>query len=405
MAIGVSQVRVGVVGLGTIGRQELELWHVGGFATVGHDLSTSVVEELSGSYSGVKDPPALTTAADALHECDVLVLCLPTASAGGGISLRAFDDFIDVRKAGQWRADQLTIVASTVPIGFSRDLASRIGVTRLAHAPERFDPGRPVTLGTIPRVVGGTTNEARDAAIAYYGRVGVSASGTSSLEVAEASKLLENAFRLVNIALANEFAALCQRIGVSTGEIIQAAASKPFGFMPHYPGPGAGGMCIPVVPLFLLEAARTLDMDLPILSAAIHSNDAQPDRVVGWIEEIVKGDTPKARILVIGATYKANYPDTRGSAALKLIDRLAGRYETAVCDPIVNQADLPTSVTLHRTLPDEDYDLAVIALRHESVDLQTIGRLAPVVMDLTRGEIRGAAAPSRERTSKVGAPQ
>jgi UDP-N-acetyl-D-glucosamine dehydrogenase len=405
VSVGVTKVCVGVVGLGTIGRQELDLWHSGGFATVGYDVSVNIVQTVDAAYSGLERAPLLTSTADAIRDCDLIVLCLPTAGSNGEISVRAFDEFVDVRRSGRWRVDQLTIVASTVPIGFSRVLASRIGVNRLAHAPERFDPGRPLALGTIPRVVGGLTDEARDAAITYYRRVGVVASATNSLEVAEASKLFENAFRLVNIALANEFAALCQRIGISTGDVIEAAASKPFGFMPHYPGPGAGGMCIPVVPRFLVEAARGLDTEMPILEAAIQSNDGRPDLVVLWIDEILRGRPSATRVVVVGATYKANYPDTRGSTALKLINKLARRYETAVYDPVVSSSDLPSGVTLHRTVPGEHYDLVVIAVPHASIDLENIGDLAPLVMDLTRGETRGVAASSAERSSKVGVRQ
>jgi UDP-N-acetyl-D-glucosamine dehydrogenase len=388
--IPVSVLRVGVVALGTIGRQELRLWRGGGFGMVGYDVNSSALQEITAQDSDGEGSVELVSTPDALQDCGVLLLCLPTADRDANVTLRAFDDFVAVRSTGSWLPSQLTIVASTVPIGFTRALAQRIGATHVAHAPERFDPGRSASLGAIPRVVGGLTDQARDAAIALYVRLGVSASPASSVEVAEASKLLENAFRLLNIAFVNEFAALCQRLGISTAEVIQAAASKPFGFMPHYPGPGAGGLCIPVVPQFLLDTAREQRVDFRTLDASIKANAAQPDLIGDRIDEILSGTAGRPRVLVVGATYKANYPDARGSMTLKLIRRLARKYETAVLDPWIRSTKLPKGVVRHDSTPEERFDLVVIAVRHSSVETEKVGELAPVVVDLTRGELRVA---------------
>src|SRR5207244_9886208 len=154
--------------------------------------------------------------------------------------------------------DRLVVVASTVPIGFTRNLAARLGSHGrvVSHAPERFDPGRGTDLGEIPRVVGALSAEALDLTISLYAKAKVPTHQVEPVEVAEASKLLENSFRLVNISFINEFAELCRRLGIVAADVIDAAATKPFAFMAHQPGVGARGTCIPTMPRYLPAAAR-----------------------------------------------------------------------------------------------------------------------------------------------------
>src|SRR5207302_460723 len=190
-----------------------------------------------------------------LDTCGVLVVCLPTVTRAGEPSLAAFDRFtLELRRLPV--RERLIVVASTVPVGFSRRFAERLGShgALVAHVPERFDPGRATELRAIPRVVGGVNAKARELATALYMKAGVSACPVDPIEVAEASKLLENSFRLVNIAFINEFADLCRRLGIRAADVVDAAATKPFAFMPHYPGAGAGGECVPTMPKYLVEA-------------------------------------------------------------------------------------------------------------------------------------------------------
>src|SRR4029077_6836928 len=172
-------------------------------------------------------------------------------------------------------ANRLIVIASTIPIGFTRELAQLIGEhgRLIAHVPERFDPGRSTELGEIPRVVGGLTAEARDLAADLYTHLGIPITKVDPVEVAEASKLLENLFRLVNIAFINEFAELWRRVGIPAADVIDAAATKPFAFMAHSPGVGAGGPCIPTMPQYLLEAADRAGFKMPILSDAVSGNE------------------------------------------------------------------------------------------------------------------------------------
>ena len=258
-----------MVGLGTIGSQELALWQRSGHETVGYDISESRVNALAAKSSS--GPSArLTARIEDLDDADALILCLPNLTSTHENSMAAFDQFVSDARVLSDR-ERLIVVASTVPIGFTRELAARFGPhgRLVAHAPERFDPGRGTALGEIPRVVGATSTEALDLTIELYTRAGVATHAVEPVEVAEASKLLENSFRLVNISFINEFAELCRRIGITASDVIDAAATKPFAFMAHKPGVGAGGTCIPTVPRYLLDAAEQAGLAMPILKDAI----------------------------------------------------------------------------------------------------------------------------------------
>jgi UDP-N-acetyl-D-glucosamine dehydrogenase len=378
--------RVGVIGLGTIGRQELSLLRGGDHDLVGYDNRASVTREVAATETDRTRRVTLTSDPSALETCITLILCLPTVDAHGEISLAAFDDVLD-KLRGRVKDDALVIVASSVPIGFTRGFAGRLGTTLVAAAPERFDPGRGLELARIPRVVGGLTAHATDQALAHYRAFGVATRRVESPEVAEASKILENAFRLLNVAFINEFADVCRRLGLVAADVIDAAATKPFGFMAHYPGAGAGGVCVPVVPRYLLAAAADVEGSAPILTAALRANDEQPARIARTISGSLSQNGGK--ILVVGATYKADYSDSRGSPALRLIRELASSHTVEVLDPVLNERDIPDGVVLHREVPLGQFVAVVIAVRHKDLKLDAISALAPVVFDLGRGEVRG----------------
>jgi len=376
--------KVGVVGLGIIGSQELALWQRAGHETVGFDVSESRVKAL-GSHAGSR----LSTRIADLNDADVLILCLPNLSPSGENSMAAFDRFVAEVQALEEK-ERLIIVASTVPIGFTRELAARFGTRgRLfAHAPERFDPGRGTELGEIPRVVGALTAEAMELTVELYKGAGVTTHQVEPVEVAEASKLLENSFRLVNISFINEFAELCRRLGIAAADVIDAAATKPFAFMAHQPGVGAGGTCIPTMPRYLLDAARANGLEMPILQDAVTGNEQIIERVADHLRELLSASgIERGRVLVVGASYKPNYPDARASAAIAFARGLAKHHSVVVYDPIVETANFPQDVELVRSLPQARFDAVVIALKHRDTDVDALRQLSPVLIDLVRGAV------------------
>ena len=371
---------VGVVGLGTIGSQELALWQRSGHKAVGYDVSESRVQAAGADAS---------TSVGVLTPADVLVVCLPNLAPDGSNSMAAFDRFVSDAQSLKPK-DRLIIVASTVPIGFTRDLAARLGAQGrlVAHAPERFDPGRGTELGEIPRVVGALDADALILTIDLYKSAGVTTHPVDPIEVAEASKLLENSFRLVNIAFINEFAELCRRIGIAAADVIDAAATKPFAFMAHQPGVGAGGTCIPTMPRYLLDAARQQGLEMPILQDAVTGNEQVVARVADHLRDLLSaGGIERGRVLVVGASYKPNYPDARASAALAFARGLSAHHSVVVYDPIVEAANFPPEVTLVRAVPETPFDAVVIAIKHRNTDIDALRRLSPILIDLVRGAV------------------
>ncbi len=379
------------MGLGTVGVQEVTLWRRAGYPTVGYDVSDSQLRAFrSAALDGSGPQPILSGDFRDLNDCAVLILCLPNLDPDGRLSMEAFDRFAsEARRLGM--AERLIILASTIPIGFSREFAARLGPqgALVAHAPERFDPGRGTELGEIPRVLGATTARALDWATELYSSAHVAVHRVEPVEVAEASKLLENAFRLVNIAFINEFAELCRHVGIAAADVVDAAASKPFAFLPHYPGAGAGGRCIPTMPRYLVQAAHAHQLKLPILEAAVTGNDELGERVGAHLRRLLAEEGgSRARVLVVGVTYKPNYPDARGSAALRLALRLQADYEVVVLDPIVDRSALPADLEVRRELlADEFFDAVVIALKHRDTDTAALRRHARICVDLVRGDV------------------
>lgn len=372
--------RVGIVGLGTIGVQEFALWQRAGLEPIGYDTSERRVRAL--------DTPHITTSIRDLEPADALVLCLPNIGPAGENNLDAFDQFAGALQSLSEK-ERLVVVASTVPIGFTRGYAARLGHhgQLVAHAPERFDPGRGTELGEIKRVVGALTPRALDLTVSLYTAAHVPTYRVEPVEVAEASKLLENSFRLVNISFINEFAELCRRMGIVAADVIDAAATKPFAFMAHQPGVGAGGICIPTMPRFLLEAAREAGIEMPILEDAVSANAQVVKRVGDHVRRLLaSSDIQRARILVVGATYKPNYPDIRGSAALGFARGLATQHEVTVLDPVVDAAGFPEDLPLIREVPlGRRFDAVVIALKHRDTDVAALRELSPILIDLVRG--------------------
>src|SRR4051794_226450 len=409
--------RIGIVGLGYVGLPLAVTFAEAGCDVVGVDVDSGKVSALRGGRSHIEDIPderlagaagriMFTTRFVELHEADAILVCVPTPLTRNrepdlGPLLAAAQSL-----AGVVRAGQTVILESTTFPGTTRShmvpLLEESGLRAgedfaLAFSPERVDPGRTdYTLRTTPKVIGGLTAACTDAAAAVYAPVCDHVVRVSTPEVAELSKLLENIFRSVNIALVNEMAILADRMGIDIWEVVEAASTKPYGFMRFEPGPGMGGHCLPVDPFYLTWKAREYDMSTEFIELAGKVNQHMPyfcleraERALNDAGKPVRG----SRILVVGVSYKAGVGDIRESPALKIIKLLRSRGgDVSYHDPHV--PELPEQGLRSSDLEVLDSaDLAVIVTAHPGVDHAAIVRRAPVTLDL-RGVTRNLREPS-----------
>jgi UDP-N-acetyl-D-glucosamine dehydrogenase len=371
------------------------------------DVSSPQLRELVGS--GLL---RATTDFSALGDCDCVIICVPTPlrkTKEPDISyiLAAADE---IRKS--LRRGQLVILESTTYPGTTDEVLLPIFESAglkldsdflLAFSPERVDPGNPqFQTHNIPKVVGGSTEDSTEAAALLYSQVVGSVHAVSSARVAEAAKLLENTFRAVNIGMANEMARLCYALGIDTWEVIRAAATKPFGFMAFYPGPGIGGHCIPLDPHYLSWKARQHGFDSRFIGLAEEVNSRMPDHVVQLVSDglndarkSVKG----SRVLLLGVAYKKDINDVRESPALSIIDRLRAKgAEVRYHDPFIAgvsfedaHTEAPGEPLQSVALTDGELgsaDCVVIVTDHSGVDYARVCRLSALVVD-TRNALGG----------------
>ncbi|MFL5820000.1 MAG: nucleotide sugar dehydrogenase [Solirubrobacteraceae bacterium] len=409
---------VGIVGLGYVGLPLAIEFAQAGTRVVGVDVNQARVADLAGGRSHIDDVPSdrLRSAADRikftsdygdLAEVEAVLICVPTPlSVNREPELRPLLAASE-SLAGVLRRGQLVVLESTTYPRTTREtlvpILERSGLRAgedfgVAFSPERVDPGRSDhTIRNTPKVVGGLTPSCGDRAERLYGTICDQVVRVGSPEIAELSKLLENIFRSVNIALVNELAALTYRMGIDVWEVVDAAATKPFGFMRFDPGPGMGGHCLPVDPFYLSWKAREFDFVPEFIELAGKINQSQPYfcafRAVEMLNHAGKA-TRDARILLLGVAYKAGVADTRESPGLKLIRLLRARgADVAYFDPYVpelpelglrGESDLGEALGVA--------DLAVIVTAHPGVDHGRVVREAPMVLDLrgvTRGESDG----------------
>jgi len=270
----------------------------------------------------------------------------------------------------------------------------------LAFSPERVDPGNPTyTTRNIPKVVGGVTEACTRAAVQLYRQRLDQVVPVSSTQVAEMVKLLENTFRSVNIALVNELALMCARLRIDVWEVIRAAATKPFGFMPFYPGPGLGGHCIPIDPFYLSWKARASGFEARFIELAGHVNGHMPDHIVDLVGEALnrQGRSVRgSRVLVLGVAYKANIDDVRESPSLDILEKLRERgARIEYSDPHVPSLQFAGGIM--KSVPFTEarvraFDCVVIATAHRSVDYRALLRWARSVVD-TRNALAGQRSP------------
>jgi UDP-N-acetyl-D-glucosamine dehydrogenase len=403
---------VGVIGLGYVGLPLAVAFAEQDCDVIAVDLDPRKVEAVEAGDSYIEDVPSeqlrglaerihATTRYARLAKADAVIVCVPTPLTPN----REPDlgPLLDCTRAlaEVLQQDQLVVLESTTYPGTTRErvapLLEESGLAagrdfHLAFSPERVDPGRTdFTLRSTPKVVGGLTDACAERAEALYGLVCDTLVRVSTPESAELTKLLENIFRSVNIALVNELAMLTDRMGIDIWEVVEAAATKPYGFMPFSPGPGMGGHCLPVDPFYLSWRAREFDMSTEFIELAGKVNQQMPYHCVAKAQRAlndaglpVKG----ARIAVLGVSYKPGVGDIRESPALKILELL----RTAGADVRYHDPHVPSlaEFDLH-SLPLEealaDADLALIVTAHPSVDHELVSRRARLVLDL-RGVTR-----------------
>ncbi len=423
---------VGVIGLGYVGLPQALAFAEAGFSVLGFDIDVSKTEMLVRGESYLIDVPSeqvarlvnsgrLSATADfsKLRGCDALVICLPTP-----LTEHREPDLSSIMEtlrllATELRPGQLVVLVSTTYPGTTEEVVrpalESTGLLAgrdiaIGYSPEREDPGSvQYSFRNTPKLVSGCTAACKELTELLYRPVVGKVTSVSSTRVAEAAKLLENIFRAVNIALVNELKLCFDRMGLDIWEVIEAAATKPFGFMPFYPGPGLGGHCIPIDPFYLTWKAREYGFHTRFIELAGEVNTAMPEYVVRRLQEGLnqRGVALRgARVLVLGVAYKRDTSDTRESPALRILSLLRqAEADLSYHDPYVSrlgrfrkyQFDL-TSTPLTREVL-ENADAVLIVTDHTSVDYETVVRHARFVVD-TRNATRSITE-GREKILKA----
>lgn len=417
-----------VIGLGYVGLPLLVEVAKAGFQVTGYDKNYSRVLDVQRGNSYIRDVSSAeltqlvrsgfvtaTSEPDCIAQSDVVIICVPTPlnksrSPDNGYIVAAAEDIIP-----RMHPQMLLILESTTFPGFTREvLLPRLQDSGLkagedfylAFSPERVDPGnqRFQTRNT-PKVVGGITGNCLKMVRALYSEVMEKLVPVSSTDAAEMVKLLENTFRAVNIGLVNEVAIMCQKLSLDTWEVIDAAATKPFGFMPFYPGPGLGGHCIPVDPLYLSWKLRTLKYEARFIDLADQINTGMPEVVVSRLQDALndkKLAVRASRILVIGIAYKRDIDDIRESPALDVIELLQQKgANVQYHDPYVPTLALAghsyASVALTNLA---DYDAVVVLTDHSCIDYKQVVADSMLVLD-TRNATRGLQLYSKAKIYRL----
>jgi UDP-N-acetyl-D-glucosamine dehydrogenase len=408
--------RVAIMGLGYVGLPLAVEFCEAGHEVIGLDTDPRKIEAIERGESYIEDIPserlaplvgrlkATRRVAD-LTKAEVVIIAVPTPlTANREPDLGPLVGAANAL-SGVLQRDQLVVLESTTYPGTTRDrlvpLLEESGLAagvdfNVAFSPERVDPGRTdFTLRTTPKVVGGLTPTCLDRALAVYGRVCDHVVPVSSCEAAELTKILENVFRSVNIAMVNELAILCDRMGIDIWEVVDAASTKPYGFMRFEPGPGMGGHCLPVDPFYLAWKAREYDLPTEFIELAGEVNQRMPyfcvekiSRALNRHAKAVRG----SRVAIFGVSYKAGVGDMRESPSLKIIEELQALGADVVYhdDYVPELRDFGLSnESLESVLTDAD--AAVIVTAHPNVDWQTVVDRAPLVVDF-RGTTRGMTA-------------
>src|SRR5258706_12044806 len=424
-AITAKRAHVGVVGLGYVGLPMLSEFAGSGFQATGFEVDENKAAQINAgeSYIGdvnssiIKDHVAgkrlrATTDFDHLKDCDAIIICVPTPlrktkEPDVSYILAAAEE---IKK--RLHQGQVIILESTTYPGTTDEVLlpmfEETGLKLdedflLAFSPERVDPGNPqFQTHNIPKVVGGVTDDSTEVAAHLYSQIVNEVHSVTSARVAETAKLLENTFRAVNIGMANEMARLCYALSIDTWEVIRAAATKPFGFMAFYPGPGIGGHCIPLDPHYLSWKARQHGFDSRFIGLAEEVNSRMPEHVVQLVADGLNDESKTmkgSRILLLGVAYKKDIDDVRESPALSIIDRLRARgAAVSYHDPFVKEVHFDDAHTGGGGEPLSSVplteaelratDCVVIVTDHSETDYQRVCQLSSLIVD-TRNALNG----------------
>jgi len=423
------EARIGVIGLGYVGLPLAVEFAKAGFTVVGFDVDGEKIRALGAGESYIEDVPAkdiqelvsagrlsATTDFAKLPTTDVVNICVPTPltrTKDPDVShmAKAIEDI-----ARRLRSGQLVVLGSTTYPGTTSELlipmlegsGLQIGSDfSVAFAPERIDPGNTAfTVKNVPKVVGGETPLCTELACKVYGTIFDEVVPVSSTATAEMVKLLENTFRAINIGLANEVALMCDRLGLDVWEVIDAAATKPYGFMRFVPGPGLGGHCIPVDPSYLSWKMKSLNFSARFIELAIDVNTSMPGHVARRVADLLNEDrlaVNGARVLILGVAYKPDVGDVRESPALDVIEALEAKgAEISYHDPHVSEVMIGDQTYKNVELNDEvlaGCDIAVIVTDHSAIDWDRVVANAPRVFD-TRNATKNVRE-GRERIRKL----
>jgi len=413
---------IGIVGLGYVGLPLALRFAEAGFKVLGFDIDPAKVSQINAGKSYIKHigDAAVTLAArqglsatadfSSASEADALIICVPTPlnqfrEPDLSFVINTTESLLPYLRPGQLVSLESTTWPGTTEEELKPRIESRGFVIGkdiyLVFSPEREDPGNQnFTTRTIPKVVGGVTPQCLEAGIALYGKVIDKVVPVSSTRAAELTKLLENIHRAVNIGLVNEMKIIADKMGIDIFEVIRAASTKPFGFVPYYPGPGLGGHCIPIDPFYLTWKAREYGVHTRFIELAGEVNSAMPAWVIGKIAEALnerERSIKGSRILVLGIAYKKNVDDMRESPSVELMEMLQHKGAViAYCDPWV-----PTFPKMRRykfdlvsvTLTPESlaaYDLVLIATNHDLFDYALVKQHSKLIVD-TRGVYQESA--------------
>lgn len=416
--------KVAVVGLGYVGLPLALVFAQAGFEVLGIEVNEDKVMAVNAGLSYVEDVPEVllkpfvekgslraSVNYDDLADIDVIVICVPTPlsktkSPDISCILHAIEEIARVGSQGK-----LIVLESTTYPGTTEEViipclmqnGDRVGQDVFAaFSPERIDPGRTdYTIWTTPKVVGGMTPDCLEVALALYGAIVKEPVPVSTLITAEMTKLLENTFRAVNIALVNETALMCDRLGVDVWEVIEAAATKPYGFMKFTPGPGVGGHCIPLDPHYLAWKLKMVNYTAQFIDLASEINGRMPGFVAGKIADVLNNDRKAvngSRILILGVAYKPDVGDTRESPALEIIRRLRKRgaavaYHDPFVPHLVDEEFVLESVDLTPPILNTA-DCVVIVTNHRAFDCEMILDFSPLIVD-TRNALKGMEGDGR----------
>ncbi|MEO7971049.1 MAG: nucleotide sugar dehydrogenase [bacterium] len=434
-AIKAKRALVGVVGLGYVGLPLLTEFARAGFQAVGFEVDVAKAAQINAGDSYIGDVPgsvikelvdskrlSATTNFDQLQDCAAVIICVPTPlrktkEPDVSYILAAADEIQQRLHHGQ-----LIILESTTYPGTTDEVLlpmfEETGLKLdedflLAFSPERVDPGNPqFKTHNIPKVVGGVTADSTEVAAFLYSQIVKDVHAVSSARVAETAKLLENTFRAVNIGMANEMARLCYALNIDTWEVIRAAATKPFGFMAFYPGPGIGGHCIPLDPHYLSWKARQHGFDSRFIGLAEEVNSRMPEHVVQLVADGLNDESKSmkgSRILLLGVAYKKDIDDVRESPALSIIDRLRAKgADVRYHDPFVKEVRFDDAHTegggeplASVELNDaelRDSDCVIIVTDHSDMDYSRVTRLTSLIVD-TRNALNGDVR--RESSARI----